>query len=803
MSDLRQIVRGLLRAPGFTLAVVVTLALGIGATAAIFSVVYAVLLKPLPYPAPERLFVLGPGAQTGEVFHYVRDRIDAFENVAARRGTTGWNLVAGAHVEHVIGVPVSRGYFDVLGVPPLVGRGFSAAEDQPRGPGAVVLSEAVWRRVLGGRPEAIGEVIQLGGIPHTIVGIMPSRFRAIPEAALWTPLQVSSRSTDSNYTVIARLRPQVTEARAAAELDALRTSMAGDLPGVSAERANALAWVSYQQWLGRSNRNELELLLGAVSFLLLIASVNVASLQLVRGVAKRREMATRAALGGGRVRLTQYILIESVVISLCGAALGLIVAHWGLQALLASVPQRLLGTDAIGLEWQVLAVILAVSVAAGIVSGLAPAFSAARLNVRAALWEGGRHSAGRPTMWLRRIFTGVEVALAVVLLVGAGLLIRSFINLRSVPLGFDPADTIVGKMSLQGSTSQAPGDMPAFLEQTLLRLRATPGIVAAAVSNNVPVESGVNLGLRAPANGIVLRNSAVDWRYVTAEYFDVFRIPIRAGRIFNQGDHGKSAPVAVVNEAFGRTYFGRPNVVGEIIEISPADVPRQIVGVVADVKGRSGAGWTQGLNALAAPAPPTVHVPIAQVPDSQLRLVHSFFPISWAVRTRAPSPQASQSIEQVVRSAAPHLPFVRFETMDDVIARDVEMQTFLMTLFAVFAGAAMVLAAIGMYGLMAYSVSQRTQEVGIRMALGATAQRVLGLFLGDGLSIVLFGLATGVVASAYLTRLLAALMFNVAPNDPLTFVAVGGLLVTVAAIAILLPSLQAARTDPARTMRAE
>jgi putative ABC transport system permease protein len=798
--DIRLAARALRRAPAFALAALITLALGIGATTAIFSVVDAVLLEPPPYPEPHRILALG--YQDGQTFHYVRERSRGFQRIAAHGGGSGWNLLIGERAEYVRGVPVSEGFFDVLGTAPLLGRSFSPVEDEANGPRAVVIGEPLWRRLLGARPEAVGEIVALGGVPHTIVGVMPAGLRTVPDADLWTALRVQPTDTSVNYTVIGRLADDVSIAQAISDLARLQQTIPRDLRGMSESRSQALRWISYQQWLGLEHRNVLLLLLGAVIVLLVIACVNVASLQLVRAIARRREMATRAALGGGATRLVQQVLTESVVLAVAGAALGVVIARWGVQVLLTLVPAGLIEDRIANVDWRVLGVTLAVALAAGVFFGLVPALIVRRLDLRTALWEGARNTAGRPAMWLRRSFAVAEVALAVVLLVGAGLFVRTFVNMQREELGFTPANVVIGKMSLQGSTAQTGDGLATLFERSLSRLHDIPGVSAAAVGSNVPVERGLNLALEPPEGALVERMRAVDWRYVTPEYFTLFAMPLRYGRAFDERDHARSAPVVVVNEAFARGYFGSTHVLGRFVQLARdlKDPPREIVGVVADVKGRSGSGWTSGLNALASPVAPAMYVPAAQVPDTILQLVHRFFPISWLVRASRPG-EAVTAVQDVLRSIEPRLPFIRFETMEQVVARDLEMQRFLTTLLGVFAAVSLALATVGIYGLIAYSASQRTQEVGIRMALGATRATVLRAFLTEGLALAAAGLVIGLGGAAFAGRLVRSLVFGVDPLDPLTFAVVGATLAFATGLATLLPALRASRADPLRALR--
>ena len=798
--DIRLAVRSIRRAPAFALASLATLAVGIGATTAIFSVVDAALLEPPPYPEPHRILALG--YQDGQTFHYVRERARGFQRIAAHGGSSGWNLLIRDRAEYVRGVPVSEGFFDVLATAPLLGRGFSRVEDEANGPRAVMVSEQLWRRLLEARPDAIGEVVALGGVPHTIVGVMPAGFRTVPGADVWTPLRVRPTDTSVNYTVIGRLAEGVSPAQVTTDLARLKQDIPRDLRGISEPRSQALRWLSYREWLGLASRDVLLLLLGSVLVLLVIACVNVASLHLVRAIARRREMATRSALGGNAGRLLQQVLTESMLLALAGAALGIVVARWGVETLLTLVPAGLLEGRTVNLDWRVLSATLAVAVAAGIFFGLVPALVARRLDLRTALWDGARNTAGRPAMWLRRGFAIGQIALPVVLLVGAGLFVRTFINMRSEDLGFDPSNVVIGKMSLQGSTGQTREGLALLFERSLSRLRDLPDVSAAAVGNNIPVERGLNLALEPPMGALVEQMRAVDWRYVTPEYFTLFGIPLRAGRTFDDRDHARSAAVVVVNEAFARAYFGTTQVLGRVVQLARdlGDPPREIVGVAADVKGVSGSGWTRGLNALASPVAPAMYVPAGQVPDNILQLVHRFFPISWTVRTSRPG-EAVTAVHDVIRSIDPRLPFIRFETMEQVIARDLEMQRFLTTLLGVFAAVSLTLAVVGIYGLVAYAASQRTQEVGIRIALGATRATVLGAFLKEGLSLVALGLAIGLSGAALAGRLVRSLVFGVEPLDPLTFAVVGATLVLVTGLATLVPALHASRTDPLRALR--
>ncbi len=811
-QDIRHAARSLRRSPGFTAAALLTFALGIGATTAIFTVVNAALLKPLPYPDPERLFVLTPPevrSITGQIFLHVRDRARLFEHVVAQGGGGGMNLVADGYTEYVETQRVSEGFFLAHAVNPLLGRGFSRAEDQPNGPNAVVISAALWRRVYGGRTEALGETMRLGDVPHTLVGVMPDGFRTIPDADLWTPLGTTASDNGANYRVIGRLREHVTAAQAAAELETLRAGILREFPRYGARTIESYLWMPYRHFMGSGVRQLLFVLLAAVSFLLLIACVNVSSLQLTRALARRRELAVRIALGGSRLRVARQAFVESMLLALVGAVAGLAIALGGTRWLLGLVSEQMsrqmLSGETLGIDWRVVSFTATVAGVSGLLFGVAPALTSARTDLRTSMSEGLSTTLGRRTVWLRRSFAGAELALACVLLVGAGLLVRTFVNLTGTELGFNPSGVLVGRMSLQGAID-AP-TLESLLAQGLERVRRMPGVVAASASSNVPVERATNLPLRPPPASLVTGTRSVDWRYVTPDYFTVFEIRPLAGRLFDERDSVTAPPVVIVDEAFARGYFGRVDVVGQTISLAfgqdGQDLPRQIVGVVANAKARSGSGWTGGLTALGSGSAPTMFQPAGQaaliVPGGNGRV----FNLAWSVRSETARPALQRELQEAVRAVDPRMTFISFEPMDTVIARDLDIPRFAANLFTGFGILAIVLAAIGLYGLMAYAAGQRTREVGIRMALGSTGAGVARRFMAEGLAIAGVGMAVGIAGAALVTRLLAALLVGVTPLDAGTFAAVGILLPTVAAVATMIPAVRAARTNPVRALRAE
>jgi putative ABC transport system permease protein len=463
------------------------------------------------------------------------------------------------------------------------------------------------------------------------------------------------------------------------------------------------------------------------------------------------------------------------------------------------------GAATTAIDGRVLLTAMAITLGTALFLGVAPALVLTRLDLRSSLGSSRSTTAGRHTARLRRGLAVAEVALAVVLVVGAGLLIRTFINLTSVDPGFNPAGIVIGRMSLQGTSLEEAARREVIFAQALDRIRRLPGVVTAAVANHVPVESGLNLALPPPPGALIDGPRSVDWRYVTPDYFAAFDIPTRAGRGFDERDNGSGKPVAMVNEAFARTYFGRLDIVGQTVRLDPSmkDPSREIVGIVGDVKARSNSGFTRGINALASPAAPAIFVPAAQAPDAAVRIAHAFFQMKWIVKTDTPLTTIERGMREALQAIDPTLPFVRFEPMSAVIADDLNLQRLLMTLLAAFASSAMLLAAVGLSGLVAYTAAQRTREMGVRMALGATGSSIVRLLVGEGLVIAGIGVALGAAGALFTSRVLATLLHGVTPLDAVTFVAATVILIGVAACAAFVPSLAAARTDPVTALRAE
>jgi putative ABC transport system permease protein len=815
MQDIRYAWRSLRRTPGFTIAALFTLALGIGATTAIFSLVNALLLKPVPYPQPERMAVLTArygtstvpnSSHSGLTFTLVRDRIRAIEAVAAQSFITNWNLSTSESAVSVRGLRVSTDYLTAHGVRPLAGREFSTAEDTPQGPDAAMVSERLASRLFSGPGAALGQSVTLGGRAHTVVGVLPGDFESIPSAEVLTPLRTTERDTGVNYRVIGRLRRDTTREAAEAELAAVRADLLRTIPALTDSRAPHFSWTGYRDVLGQGVRQPLTILLGAVGFLLLIACVNVANLNIARAVARHREIATRASLGASRGRILRQVFTEAIVLAVAGSVLGLVVATVSLQLLLSFISEDtargLLTGSTIGLDWRVLLATTAVTFVAALFFGLVPAITSSRVN--AGMTLSSRTTTGPGTAAIRRALTIAEVALAVVLLVGAGLLIRSFMNLTRVELGFTPDGIVVGRMSLQGTRAESAEARQRLIEQGLSRIRALPGVTAVAVSNSVPIEAGLNLPMTPPPGALIDERRSMDWRYVSPDYFALFQMATRAGTTFTE-DHRAGRPlVAVVNEAFANAYFGRVDATGETITFGN-DGPREIIGVVADVKGRSNAGFVRNvpLGALGSASAPAVYVPVAQAPDAGVQLANRFFDMKWIVRASGSAAALEAGMREAVRAVDPTLAFIRFEPMTTLIRRDLDMQRLLTVLLGAFATSAMLLAAVGLYGLIAYAAVRRRKEVGVRMALGATASRVVRSFVGEGVALAALGLLLGMAGAAGVTRLLSARLFGVTALDMTTFGLAAVTLICVAVIASLIPASSAARTDPMHALRGE
>ncbi|MFL6354028.1 MAG: ABC transporter permease [Bryobacteraceae bacterium] len=816
LKDLKHSLRMFLQNPGFTVAAVAALALGIGANTAIFSVVNAVILKPLTYPDPDRivLFLLtspqgsGPAASVPK-FNLWREQTRVFQDIAAYDfGGPGLNLTGGSYPEQIKGIHVTADYFRLFGAPIEQGRTFTAEEDRPRGPHVVVISDGLWRRRYGADPHMIGKTMELGGEPYTVIGIVGPGFNFDPPSDVWIPFQFDPNSTDQAHYFLAaaRLKPGVTLAMANAQLKLTADEFRRKYPGGAMDPKDGFAVQPLQNAIISDVRTSLWVLIGAVTLVLLIACANVANLLLARATGRRREIAIRAAIGAGRGRLIRQLLTESVLLSVIGGALGLILGVIAVRGLLAINPGNIprIGEHgtAVTLDWHVLAFTLGVSLFTGILFGLIPALHASRADLSATLKESaGRGGSGFRQNKARSLLVISEMSLAIVLLIGAALLIRTFIALRSVNPGFDPHHVLTMEMSLTGSRFEKTAGVAQLVHDGAESLQSLPGVIAAGTTCCMPLEGGFGLPLiivgRPLTNGPA--HGGAGWRTVSARYFDIFKIPILRGRFFNDRDTGASAPVVIINQALARQFWPKGDPLNDRLLIGKGVGPefeepaRQIIGVVGDTR-------DAGLN---RNPQPIMYIPVSQVPNGVTALNARIGPILWIIRTQADPHSLSSAIQNQLRQASGGLPVARVRSMDEVVVHSTAREDFNMLLLTIFGCSALLLAAIGIYALMAYSVQQRTQEIGIRMALGAESADVRNLVVFQGMQLALVGVAFGVAAAFGLTRLIATLLYGIKSWDPVTFTTVPLLLGAVALFAVWLPARRATRIDPVDALRYE
>ncbi len=819
LQDVRYAGRMLRRSPGFAATAISALALGIGANTAIFTVVNTVLLQPLAYPEPDRLVQLELSSPQGNgnitsipKFIIWREQTQVFQDVAAYDlGGPGVNLTGGDRPEQLKGVHVSAEFFRLFGARVVAGRTFSAEEDRPGGSPLAVIAGGLWRRRFGSDLNLVGKSIDLGGEPFTVIGILDPTFTSDPPADIYLPLKADPNSTDQAHYLraAARLKPGVTLEKAKAAMK------------VAAEQFNRKFAAAAGAQLGPQGsftaeplrdtivgdvRKALLVLLGAVSLVLLIACANVANLLLARATIRRREIAIRAAIGAGRGRLIRQLLTESVLLSLAGGLLGLGLGYFGVRGLLSINPGNIprIGEQGSGitLDWRVLVFTLGVSVFTGVLFGLIPAFNASRTDLNATLKESGlRAGSGLRQNKARSILVVTEMALALVLLVGAALLIRTFGALRSVDPGFDARNVLTMQMSLTGTRFNKAAGVNQLVREVQRHVESLPGVTALASTCCLPLEGGFGLPLTIEGRPLTDGpfHGGASWHPVSPRYFQVFKISLVHGRMFTERDDGGAVPVVLINEGLAKQFWPNSDAVGQRITIGKgigpefAEAPREIVGIVGDVRG-------QGLN---NNPDPIMYVPVAQVTDGVTALNNGIIPITWTIRTNVEPYSVSKEIQEALRTASGGLPVAHIRSMEQVRGESTSRTDFNVTLLVIFASLALLLAAIGIYGLMAYSVQQRTQEIGIRMALGASAQDVRKMVVRQGMALALAGVIIGVAAALGVTRLMASLLYGVTPRDPIAMTSVALLLVGVALAATYLPARRASQMDPVESLRYE
>ncbi len=821
-QDIRYGFRGITRQPGFATVVILTLALGIGANTAIFSVVYGVLLRPLPYPEPDRITQISV-SHNGQLdysdfdareFDFWRAHSKPFSYVAATTGV-GFNLSSGSQPLRVRALRVSKDYFRVMGVPPMLGREFTKEEDRLSGPDVVILSHGLWESQFGGDASILGKSISLDSKPFTVVGVMPSGFQNVSlrgnsdaSIDLWTTIgQVANFiGGGTNYTVIARLKPGVKREQADAYLGIAMAAFVKQFPGqrFSPRDHASFSAQPLRLMVALNYRTPILILFGAIGFVLLIACVNVANLLMSRAASRTKEIAVRTALGASRSRLIRQLLTESLLLAILGGALGLLFADWGLHLLLSIAPTDLPRANDISLDRWALAFTVLSAFVTGILFGLAPAFQSSKVDLNDSLKESvGRATSTTARRRLRSSLAVAEIALSLVLLAGAGLLIETFANLMKTNPGFDPSPILVLNTWTTGQRFAPLGSNPTseqenvraaeinrFYQTILDKVETIPGVQSAAVvGEGLPFDFGGNDFVWLPSEG-QSGGISCDIRTISPDYFRTLGISPLRGRLFSQADSSDAPRVIVVNQEFVREKFSRRNPIGQMLEIE-GGVPWQIVGVVGDVKSQ-----------LDQPAPPSVFVPLAQ-DSGAIQGYQAWFPVSILVRTAQPPLSLSHALETAVHNASPDLPIGHIQSMDQIRATSLAFQRFSMILMSIFAALALILAAIGTYGVMAYSIAQRTHEIGIRMALGAKPRDVLRMVISQGMTLATLGLAIGIAGALAATRLLASQLYGVNVSDPVIFIVVATVLALVASFACWIPARRAARVDPLIALRYE
>ena len=813
--DLRFVLRSLAKAPGFTFIAILVIAVGIGVNTAVFSVINTVLLKPLTYPEPQALVQLMndgpqgsfPGANIPKYYIW-HQQMSIFSHVAGYDfGGAGLNLTGGDHPEQVQGIHVTADYFAMFGAPIIAGRSFTAAEDSPNGGRFVMLSYALWKSHFGGNPNIVGRSIQIDGQPYIVVGVVGRSFVTDPVGDLWLPFQFDPNSQDMAhyFTVTARLKPGVSIQQANSQLK-LAVAEFHRVYGGTLGPDEGFSVRSLQESIIGDTRSSLFVLFGAVLFVLLIACANVANLLLARASVRKREFATRAALGAGRGQIIRQLLIESLALSLTGGVVGLILGFVGLHLLLSISPAGIprLGEDgsAVTLDANILLFTLGISVLTGILFGLVPAITASRTNLAASLNESGSRSGiGFRSGKLRSVLVVAEMALALVLVIGAGLLIRTYLKLQAVDPGFETRNVLTMAMSISGDRFQKTAGVDQIIRDGTDRLKALPGVDNAAAGCCLPLVGGfgVPFDIVGRPKGTDSSTGGGGYYSVSGNYFDVFKIPVLRGRAFTDHDNASTPGVIMINETMARQYWPDSDPLKDrlltAVGMGPAfaEPARQIIGVVGDTHD----------GALNETPRPTMYFPVAQMPDTETALNSRVAPLWWAIRTKGDPHALTASIITALRDSSSGLPVAHILSMDEIVIRTTSRQRFNMLLLIIFGAAGLLMAAIGVYGLMAYAVEQRTQEIGIRMALGAQASAIRNMVLHQGMALALLGVAIGIVGAFGLTRFLASFLFGVKAWDPTAFIITPLLLSSVAFIAIWIPARRATRVDPMTALRFE
>ncbi len=807
IRDIRYAARALAKRPGFTAIVLLTLGLGIGASTAIFSVVNSVVLRNLPYRQPDRIVAIQELSEKGTRVQVTsanfldwRAQNTVFEHLAAIRVTTS-NLALADYAERIDIAQTSANFFEVFGVTPTYGRFFIPTDEQAGHEPVVILSDGLWRSRFGSDPGLVGKPIKLDGRNYTVIGIAPPRFQYPDKTEAWLPplKLVPELFPDQDVTqtrgmgylaAVALLKPGVSLPQAAAEMETITSRLRQQYPESNNNRFNKV--VSLHRHLVGDTDTMLWLLLGAVTFVLLIACANVANLLLANAASRQKEIAIRTALGASRFRVVRQLFTESALLALAGGAVGLLLSVWGVPLITKLLPREFPRLNEIQMDWRVLGFTLAASVLTGLLFGLAPVFHLTRFGVHDAMKESS-HGAGGSVhrSRLRHALIVAEVALSVVLLAGAGLLFRSFLQLQSVNAGFTPEQVLTARLSPSGEKFKTDSDYIKYYENVLARIGALPGVREAGVINTLPLQKGPTFRFRVEGRAPLPIDKwpPANYRSVSPNYFHVLNIPVLQGRPFTDRDNEQAPTVLLVNQSIAEKYFPGENAVGKRINFGRTDsnqqpIWREIVGVVADVKNME----------LKEQPEPEIYFSSLQSPFEAMSIV---------IRSSVEPGSLAGAVRGAVAEVDKTVPVADIETMDRIITESVMQPRFNMVLLGLFSAIALMLSAAGIYGVTSYTVTQRTHELGIRLALGAQLGDVLRLILKQGLAVILIGVAIGLAAAFVLTRLLRTLVFGISTNDPVTFIGITLLLSLVALIACYVPARRATKVDPLVALRYE
>ena len=803
LQDVRYGIRMLARSPSFTAVAVLTLALGIGANTAIFSVLNGVLLRPLPYPRSSEIVQMNLQWKDGTLndtltapeFQFYRDHSSAFAAMAGIRGSGEVSIKRGAGTEWVRGLRVTDGFCEVLGVRPAIGRGILRDDTRPGGAQVALLSDSLWRSAFGAETAVVGRQLEMDDVVYTVVGVMPPGFSFVEQPVdVFMPLQLgrSIEDTGMNTRVIARLGRSTSLAKAQANMDVVFEEYRRQGSGLSGQKGVQLE--NYQRWLAGDLRTSILMLFGAVGFLLLIACANIASLIMARTSSRQREISIRLALGADRWRMLQQLLSESVLLALFGGVAGLLAASWAVKGLVSSIPWDIPSSAHVELEGRVLAFTLLLAAGTSLVFGFTSYWQASKLDLNTSLKEGGaRGASGTPRNRMRSALVVGEAALSLMLLVGAGLLIQSLYYLHEQRLGFDPRNLYTMATPFAPAAKLTAPQIWNFEQEVLRHVKQAPGVVSVAVVNQLPLNGPNNLPTQQegnPDHSI----GGMEYRAVSPQYFETMRIPILQGRGFQETDTALSTPVAIVCETVARTWWNGKSPIGDRIVVGEykgrqypevLEPAREVVGVVADVKNL----------AVDEEEPTTVYVPASQL----FRPINS---TAWVVRASG-NLGLGTALRGAVAAANPDQRVLNVQAISDIVARNVARPAFNALLMGIFAGLALALTSVGIYGVLSFHVARRTHEIGIRIALGAGHARVLRMVVGEGMALVALGIGIGLAGALALSRFLSSLLSGVRAVNIATYAAVSGVLLAVAMLASYIPARRATKVDPLVALRYE